>query len=104
MASRILRTNQDTKPLGKQWIQQFLQRNPRVKSVIGEKIEVARCPEVQEEQIIAFLTLFNKVRNELGVLTENVWNMDETGIGLGICANTQVLASSKKRKANIKTP
>ena len=30
--------------------------------------------------------------------------MDETGIGLGICTNSHVLASSKKRKAYKKSP
>ena len=35
---------------------------------------------------------------------EDIWNIDETGIALGVCTNTQVLASSKKKKAYVKTP
>ena len=30
--------------------------------------------------------------------------MDETGIALGVCSNTRVIASSSKKKAYVKTP
>lgn len=30
--------------------------------------------------------------------------MDETGTALGVCANTQVLASSSKKKTSLKSP
>jgi len=40
----------------------------------------------------------------LNIQIEDIWNMDETGIALGVCTNTQVLASSKKKKAYVKTP
>jgi hypothetical protein len=33
-----------------------------------------------------------------------MWNMDETGVALGVCTNSQVLASSSKKKAYIKSP
>ena len=40
----------------------------------------------------------------LGILPQNIWNMDETGIALGVCTNSRVLASSQKKKAYIKSP
>lgn len=42
MATRILRMNGDTQPLGKRWIPHFLARQPRVASVVGRTIESAR--------------------------------------------------------------
>jgi hypothetical protein len=39
MAARILRMNGDVEPLGKAWVQKYIQRNPRVKSVVGRPIE-----------------------------------------------------------------
>ena len=32
-----------------------------------------------------------------------MWNMDEIGCALGVCTNTQVLASSAKKKAYVKS-
>jgi hypothetical protein len=39
MAARILRMNGDVEPLGKAWVQKYIQRNPRVKSVVGRPSE-----------------------------------------------------------------
>ncbi|KAI0999735.1 hypothetical protein K3495_g8466 [Podosphaera aphanis] len=33
-----------------------------------------------------------------------MWNMDEQGLGLGICSNTMVVASSQVRRASVKSP
>ncbi|KAI1004118.1 hypothetical protein K3495_g4091 [Podosphaera aphanis] len=33
-----------------------------------------------------------------------MWNMDEQGLGLGICSNTMVIASSQVRRASVKSP
>lgn len=104
MASRILCMNGDTAPIGKRWIQNFLKRNPRVSSVVGRKIEAPRAKAGTQEQVGNYLKLFDETRKRLRIETENIYNMDETGIALGLCTNTQVLASSKKKKTYYKSP
>ncbi|EFQ94906.1 hypothetical protein PTT_07266 [Pyrenophora teres f. teres 0-1] len=104
MANRILRMNGDHKPVGKHWMTAFLNRNPRVASVVGRKIEAARAEGATPVQIRAFLELFERVRVRLGIRAEDTWNMDETGKALGVCANTRVLASSQKEKAYHQSP
>jgi hypothetical protein len=42
MAARILRMNGDVEPLGKAWVPKYIQRNPRVKSVIGRPSKATR--------------------------------------------------------------
>jgi hypothetical protein len=42
MAARILHMNGDVEPLGKAWVSKYVQRNPRVKSVVGRPMEAAR--------------------------------------------------------------
>jgi hypothetical protein len=42
MAARILHMNGDDAPLGHLWVSHFLQRNPRVHSIVGRSIEAAR--------------------------------------------------------------
>lgn len=41
MASRILSMNGDNIPLGKAWLPKFIQRNPRVASCLGRRIEAS---------------------------------------------------------------
>lgn len=104
MATRILTMNGDPRPLGQQWVSHFITRNPRVSSVVGRTIESLRTTAASYNTIKAFLELFERTRIELGIQYEDIWNMDETGIALGVCTNTQVLASLSKKKAYIKSP
>jgi hypothetical protein len=104
MATRILHMNGDYQPLGQLWVSHFVARNPRVASIVGRKIESARTTGANYETIKAFLELFERTRIELGIQYEDIWNMDETGVALGVCTNARVLASSSKKKAYVKSP
>jgi hypothetical protein len=104
MASRILRMNGDDNPIGKAWISSFKRRNPRVASMIGRRIEAPRAEAATSDQIRAFLELFERTRIRLNIRLEDIYNMDETGIALGICTNTRVLGDARRKKAYIKSP
>jgi hypothetical protein len=104
MATRLLRMNGDHEPLGQLWIPHFITRNPRVASIVIQTIESARTTAASYETIQAFLELFERTRIELGIQYEDIWNIDKTGVALGVCTNSQVVASSSKKKAYIKSP
>jgi hypothetical protein len=104
MATRILRLGNDHDPLGQRWLQSFMARQPRVSSIIGRSIEVARADAASPAIVRAFLELFERTRIELNIKLDDIWNMDETGIALGVCTNTRVIARASKRKAYIKAP
>ncbi len=55
------------------------------------------------EQLHAFDHL-DATHKHLNVQDKDMWNMDETGIVLGICANTLVLTSSEKSHTYVKAP
>ncbi|KAI1507588.1 transposase tan1 [Pyrenophora tritici-repentis] len=104
MATRILRLGGDHEPLGQRWISSFLARQPRVASIVGRSIDTLRAEAASPAQILAFLELFYRTRIELNIRVEDIWNMNETGIALGVCTNSQVVARAGKRKAYVKTP
>ena len=104
MASPILRANGDTDSLDKRWISSFIQRNPRVASIVGKKMETCRIDNATSEQLQAFFDHLDITRKRLNIRDKNMWNMDETGIALGICANILILASSKKSCTYMKAP
>ncbi|KAJ5887467.1 hypothetical protein N7495_007508 [Penicillium taxi] len=62
MAARILRSNGDNEPLGKAWLPKFIQRNPRVNSCIGRRIDVSRIHGTQPAAIQEFYELFAKTK------------------------------------------
>ena len=51
-----------------------------------------------------FYENFNSIRTRINVQQEDVWNMDEHGIGLGVCNNSRVLGARGKRKTYIQSP
>jgi hypothetical protein len=71
MAARIIRMNSDAEPLGKAWVLKYIQRNPRVKSVVGRPIEAARVNVAQPEQIQEFYDRVDRVRSTQNIRPEN---------------------------------
>ena len=96
--------NGDDQPVGKLWISHLLRRQPRIASVVGRKLEAQRADAATPEQIRAFLEHYKQIKQRLNIRTENTYNMDETGLALGVCTNTRVLSSSQKKKAYIRSP
>jgi hypothetical protein len=95
--------NGDNQPVGKLWISHFIRRQPRIALVVGRKLEAQRADVATPEQVRAFLELYEQTRRRLNIQTENTYNMDETGVALGVCTNTRVLSSSQKKKAYIRS-
>jgi DDE superfamily endonuclease/Tc5 transposase DNA-binding domain/helix-turn-helix, Psq domain len=104
MAARVLRLQGDSTPLGKNWITRFLQRNPRVATCIGRSLDTARRQAATVDTINGFYAYFNQIQTQYGISPSDTWNMDEVGIGLGICANSTVIADSQKSTAFIESP
>ena len=104
MATRILCMNGDQAPLGKLWVGHFIKRNLRVALIIGRKLEALRAEAATPAQVQAFLELFERTRLRLNIQLENIYNMDESGLSLGVCTNTQVLTGSQRKKAYVKSP
>jgi len=104
MASHMMAVGGDTAPLGKNWLQGFIRRNPQVKSTIGRPVELNRIKAATPEAIDDFLNRFQDACTRLHITTDNIWNMDETGLDLGASGVQTVLADSRKRRAVIGVP
>ncbi|KAI1007918.1 hypothetical protein K3495_g313 [Podosphaera aphanis] len=104
MVVRILHNNSDYEPLGKNWLQKFMSRNPQVATCIGRKIEASRIDGTHPDLISEFYTRFQEMQRRYGIRQQNIWNTDEHGIALGVCINSLVLASSTKKCTYVKSP
>lgn len=51
-----------------------------------------------------FYNQFNTIYTWYDIQQDDVWNIDEHGIGLGICINTCVFKKSGKNRTNVKLP
>jgi hypothetical protein len=90
--------------LGVNWTHRFLQRHPEVRSKIGQKIDHLRVQGVTSESVQSFFTRLENAISNFNVKTVNIWNMDETGIALGVCTNQVVLGTSSTRRSYVQRP
>jgi hypothetical protein len=63
-----------------------------MRSKIGRKIEGQSVQNTSPDDLRAWFIDFRRVLTEFKVAPENAWNMDETGIALGACANQMVIS------------
>lgn len=95
--------NGDIQPLGKRFVTELSRDNPRIASVIRRPVEQARIDGTHPNAIQEFYTLYERIVRENNIQPCNMWNMDEYGIALGVCANSFVLGSSSKKRSYVKS-
>jgi hypothetical protein len=95
MANHLLlqRGNQQ---VGEKWVYNLIQRRPEIGSKFSRKYnyERAKCedPKIIQDH-------FDRVRDvisEYGILPEDIYNFDETGFAMGLCATAKVITGSDR--------
>ncbi|EED11514.1 conserved hypothetical protein [Talaromyces stipitatus ATCC 10500] len=82
--------------VGKNWVTNLIKRRPEIDSKFARKYnyERAKCedPKIIQEH-------FDRVRaaiSEYGILPEDIYNFDETGFAMGLCASAKVITGSDR--------
>ena len=102
-AERILRIHGDLKPLGKNWVQAFIKRNPSVRVQRSRAIDSQRINGASTNVIRQWFKHL-AVPEIKAIKASNRYNMDETGILEGQGSNGLVLGSSETRSVRKKQP
>lgn len=77
-------------PLGKNWSRRWLARHPQYRRVKTTLMEVLRKLQQQPEGIREWYGKLKAIIDELGVVPEDMYNMDETGCRIGVAKNQYV--------------
>jgi hypothetical protein len=80
-------------------VQQFLQRHPELKSIMGQCIELARVKQSTPEVSGRWFIVLQQTIDEEKIAWENVYNADESGFGIGKKRATRVIVDAKLREA-----
>ena len=102
-ASRILLAGGSATGVGKHWLEGFLRRNPHVRTLRTQRIDVARANGATVEVIQAWFQHLDLPAIKK-VMQADRWNMDETGLMQGMGANGLVLSRAEKTKTFKKDP
>jgi hypothetical protein len=87
MAQLIAQSSGAVLRVGINWIRRFFTRHPEVYIKVGVKIEALRVRNVTRESLNVWFTLVEEVIQRRNIDQADIWNMDETGIALGVCNN-----------------
>lgn len=72
------------KPVGESWPKRFLARHPDLKVKATTSLEKCRAKALNRTAVEGFYDILEQVVEEFGIKKENIWNMDEKGVQLGI--------------------
>ena len=92
------------KDCGQNWVGRFLRRRPDLRSKIGKKIDTLRVKNTNPELLQAWFDSLKSLMRRVHFHPSNIWNIDETGIALGVCSNQRVIGLSGTTQTYIQTP
>lgn len=95
---QIAPEDSDIRPPCKSWVQKFLRRCPKVKPVRQRVIPMERADSQIYDKIVEWFSVIAEVMASPEILPENIYNMDETGVLLGMLNSIIVLVSRNELK------
>jgi len=81
--TQLLQKNGDFKPIGKHWIDRFLQRHNELQKGKSRSRTMARIKALDPEYIQSYFKELERVIQENQVELQDIYNMDETGFQMG---------------------
>jgi Tc5 transposase DNA-binding domain/helix-turn-helix, Psq domain len=88
--------------IGIKWVQRFIRRHPLIHVKVGRAIDHLRVEATTLEGLQGWFELFNRIKSVGNIKAENMWNIDETGLTLGLCKNQMVIRTSNTKYVYVK--
>lgn len=84
--------------VGQNWLTRFIKRQPDLESRYNRKYDYRR---VKCEDPVLLQQWFNLIRNTIvkyGIVTDDIYNFDESGFAMGIASTLRVITSLDRRQ------
>ena len=100
----LLNVSSGGQDCGHNWTQRFLKRRPELRAKMGTKIDTLRLKNTTPEKLRPWFDTLQALIRRIGVKPLTIWNVDETGIALGVCNSHTVLGTTATTKSYMQTP
>ncbi|RAL60126.1 hypothetical protein DID88_000751 [Monilinia fructigena] len=97
VASSRIPTSTEILPIGHEWIYRFQKRHPELKTCYSRQLESNRAKEATPENIRAWFDAFRTRLIERKYELDDMYNMDETGFGVGTTQSTRIIVDSTQK-------
>lgn len=94
--ANLLRRERDASPVGKNWAENFIRRQPELQTQKTRSYDNQRALCEDPEKIQDWFRLVANFIAKFGICVEDIYNFDETGFLMGILGTTTVVTSSDR--------
>ena len=84
--------------IGHEWLYRFLGRYPTIQSIYARQLEAARFDGASYDKVKAWFDAVATKFQERSYHNSNIWNMDESGFGVGESQTTKVLVPLDRKQ------
>src|SRR2546423_611610 len=94
LAERTKASSSEPATIGINWARKFVNRHETIKSKYGRKYDYERM-QCEDPEVLN--TWFRRVQTTIekyGILTEDIYNFDETGFQMGVATTAKVITSA----------
>jgi len=85
------------RPIGQDWVKRFLKRYPDLKTRRGARMDLTRWKDTTVESIHKWFDDFESACQEFNFEIQDIYNMDETGFGIGTSQSSHVVVDTTLR-------
>ncbi|RFN50199.1 fot5 transposase [Fusarium flagelliforme] len=96
IANRLL-ANRNAPPVGKHWANNFINRQPELKSRYNRRYDYQRALCEDPTTIRNWFKLVENTIAKYGIRSDDIWNFDETGFIMGMISTGKVVTSAERR-------
>ncbi|EED13550.1 transposon, putative [Talaromyces stipitatus ATCC 10500] len=95
MANYLL-SQRGNQQVGEKWVYNLIQRRPEIESKFSRKYNYERAKCEDPKLIQEYFDRVREVISKYGILPEDIYNFDETGFAMGLCATAKVITGSDR--------
>jgi hypothetical protein len=81
--------------VGEKWAYNFIQRHPELKSRFSRRYDYQRALQEDPKIIQEWFNLVQTTIQQYGILADDIYNFDETGFAMGLCAHQKVITRAE---------
>ena len=94
LAERTKASSSEPATIGINWARKFVNRHETIKSKYGCKYDYERMQCEDPEVLNAWFKRVQTTIEKYGILTEDIYNFDETGFQMGVATTAKVITSA----------
>lgn len=85
------------KPVGKNWVDNFVNRTPGLKTQWSRSYDRQRALTEDPRVLGLWVTLVQSLKEKYGIQDEDIYNFDETGFMMGVISSQMLITGSERR-------